>query len=92
MVKLILTYTECDGYNYSCERFKPFEYASKEEFVFDVLEKYKDFDWSTKYSFPKEVEVIPGVFLGKYEVERIEYSVNTLEEWFETNKETIEKI
>ncbi len=92
MEKLILRYTEGDGFTYSCERFKAFEYVSKEEFVFDVLEKYKDFDWSTKYSFPKEVEILPGVYLGKYEVERIEHDVYTLEDWFQEYKENIEKI
>jgi hypothetical protein len=86
MEKLILVFTEGDGYTYSYDKVNAFEYASKDQFVFDILEKYKDFDWSTKYSFPKEVEILPGVFLGKYEVERIEHDVYTLEEWFEQNK------
>jgi hypothetical protein len=92
MERLILTYTKGDGYTYSCDTVKAFEYASKDEFVFDVLEKYKDFDWSTEHSFPKEVEVLPDLFLCQYEVERIEQDVYTLEDWFQKYKEKIDKI
>ena len=62
----------------------PFLYSSKEDFVFDILERFKDFKWISNWH-EEEIKEL-GVSLSKFELENIEYSVTTLEEWFETNK------
>ena len=71
----------------------PFEYESKEKFVFDVLEKFKDKEWITysigPHSKDEEVELF-GITMTKWDIESIEHRVYTLEEWFERKKEKIE--
>lgn len=71
-----------------------FEYPSKEQFVFDVLEKFKDKKWNnivTKYSgtYNEKVALFDhpdSVTVDQYEVEGIEHNVFTLEEWWRRNK------
>ena len=89
-MKLILESQCTDGYTYSCTDYIPFEYESKEKFVFDILEKYKDKEWITYgdnyYSYPESVELIPGVYMTKFDIEQIEHYVYTIEEWFDKCK------
>lgn len=70
----------------------PFEYESKEQFVFDVLEKFKDHKWqrygdgSSDYE-TSTVNIFDNVDLTKGDLESIEHNVSTLEEWFKRNEE-----
>jgi hypothetical protein len=88
-MKLILCHTIGDGYTYSSDVVIPFEYESKEKFVFDVLEYFKDKDWKEHKTigetFFEQVEFM-GYSFDKYDIQGIEYNVFTLEEWFEKNK------
>jgi hypothetical protein len=92
-MKLIYEYSYGDGYTYSGIDAIPFEYESKEKFVFDALEKYKDHPWKhyregTFEHSTSKVEIFPEVEISKFELESIEHSVYTLEEWFEKGKLT----
>lgn len=60
----------------------PFEYESKEQFLFDVFEKYKSFNWSVH----SVVEVL-GCYLNKSEFENLEHDIYTIDKWFELWKE-----
>lgn len=73
----------------------PFEYESKEKFVFDILEKYKDKEWKEwkmgrNTIYHETIVLIEGVEMNKFDIESIEHSVYDLEEWFELKKEKIE--
>ena len=90
MEKLVLIYAwgdeGCCGTSHIA-----FEYESKDKFVFDVLEKYKDKEWEVynkgkSWQSHEKVEVIPNVYLEKSEIDSIEHSVFTLNEWFEREK------
>lgn len=94
MEKLILTHCwgdeVCSGTSYI-----PFEYKSKDDFVFDILERYKNHEWIYYKKYPNkttsdydtsEVEVLDNVFLSKGALEDIEGNVLTLEKWFEQHK------
>lgn len=93
-MKLVLEYSwgdiGCSGISYIA-----FEYESKDKFVFDVLEKYKDHEWVDhgEWGWSKVAlldvsgDVISeDVYLDKYDIEGIERNVYTLEEWFDRNK------
>ena len=88
-MKLVLTYSwgdiSCSGTSYI-----PFEYESKEKFVFDVLEKYKDYAWKVYEIFNEkyyeEVEIFPNVYLNKFDIDSIEHHVCLLDDWFNENK------
>lgn len=69
-----------------------FEYESKEKFVFDVLEKFKNKEWKTfgsgHFSHHEEAPLFSNsddITLNKFEVEHIEHDVFTLEEWSKRN-------
>ena len=85
-MKLVLTYSwggePCSGISHVS-----FEYESKEKFVFDILEKYKDKKWIQydENNF-EEIQIFPDVWMNKIDVESIEHSVHTLDEWFNENK------
>ncbi len=94
MEKLILRY-DWGSEPYGGTDYVPFEYESKDKFVFDVLEKFKkhkwefygngrsDFDTSKVIIFPDCYDVQ----LGKYALENIEHNVLTLDEWFNQRKQ-----
>lgn len=90
MEKLVLVHFWGDE-GCSGTAFVPFEYESKDAFVFDVLEKYKDREFASygPMSTGEEVEIIPNVYMCKSQIEDIERSIFTLEEWFEREKETV---
>jgi len=70
----------CSGTSYIA-----FEYESKEKFVFDILEKYKDQIW--EHEWTKVLVFFENdVYLDKYEIEGIEHNVQTLDQWFEREK------
>jgi hypothetical protein len=95
MEKLILTYSwgsePCGGTDYL-----PFEYESKDKFVFDILEKYKNHPWEFygdgRSDFEtSSVELFDNVYLTKYDIENIEHSVSTLDEWFGRQKSKLKE-
>jgi hypothetical protein len=64
----------------------PFEYESKEKFLFDLFEKFnadywKDNPWNCQIFY---------VYVSKSEFNSIEQSIYTLDEWFEQSKEIAE--
>lgn len=93
MERLILTHhwggEPCSGVTHIA-----FEYDSKDKFVFDMLEKYKNHEWDyygdgrSDYE-TSTVTIFDGVYYTKGELEEIENSVLTLDEWFKRNKEEI---
>ncbi len=92
-MKLVLEHHWSVPYEASGTITMPFEYESKEKFVFDVLEKFKDKEWITysigPHHMDEEVELF-GITMTKWDIEAIEHHVYTLEEWFERKKEKIE--
>jgi len=80
-----LVYKHCWGDEGCCGTSHiPFLYKSKEDFVFDILERFKDIHWISKWH-EEEIKEL-GIFIGQYDLENIEHSVYTLEEWFEKEK------
>ena len=85
MEKLILRYSSDDDYGTI-----PFTYESKEKFISDVKERFKDEVWEyytcdhSKYRTSK-VEVFSDVWLCQGEIENLEKSVDTLDVWFKKN-------
>ena len=71
----------------------PFEYESKEKFVFDILDKFKNKEWKEygegSYKSYEQVEVFLGVGMNKFDIESIEHNIFTLDEWFDKNKSKI---
>jgi len=61
----------------------PFEYESKEKFLFDLFEKYNDAYWKEN---PWNCQVL-DYYMSKNDFDQIEYCILTLEDWFEHNKE-----
>lgn len=95
MEKLVLKYTSGDDETCSCTSLFPFLYESKDEFIFDILEKYKEHKWTyytvnkSKYKTDK-VELFDDIWLCEGEILDIEKSIYTLEEWFRLNTECYE--
>jgi len=68
----------------------PFEYESKEKFVFDALEKFKGHDWQRYGKSDYEtstVKIFENVDVTKGDLENIEHNVLTVEEWFKRRNE-----
>ena len=65
----------------------PFEYESKDKFVFDTLERFD------KKFFEKgmSAELFDSVYLREEEINDIERCIMTLEEWFERDKTLIKQ-
>ena len=84
MEKLVFDYTYC--FEPECYEINvPFEYESKEKFIFDVLENPMILDKMgiiSVYDFQVEEDTI---FEEDY-IKNIDEYVFTLEEWFEKNK------
>lgn len=73
-----------------------FDYESKEKFVFDVLEKFKNKEWQEfgtgYYKRHEEVSLFSNsddVTLNKFGIENIEHDVFTLDEWSQRNLQTL---
>jgi hypothetical protein len=89
MEKLVFDYTYC-SFPESWDWDIPFEYQSKEKFIFDVLENpmiLNDLGITTVYDFQIEEKTI---FEEDY-VKNVDKYVFTLEEWFEKNKHKIKQ-
>jgi hypothetical protein len=89
MEKLVFDYTYC-SFPESWDWDIPFEYESKEKFIFDVLENpiiLNDLGITTVYDFQIEEKTI---FEEDY-VKNVDEYVFTLEEWFEKNKHKIKQ-
>lgn len=86
-MKLILKYCITDNYTYSCDIDIPFEYESKEKFVFDLLEKFNQQYWDEQAMLEeyKTCEIFDYKFY-KFDFDQLEHYVYTLEEWFEKYK------
>jgi hypothetical protein len=65
----------------------PFEYDSKEKFVFDVLEKFDSNYWRNPNNW--SAKILDDVYLDKDDLDVFEYDIYTLEEWFEKRKEEV---
>lgn len=69
--------------------YTPFSYESKDQFIFDMLEKYKDEVWTYYGTNKREysdydtssVEVL-GHHISKGELNELEHNIVTLQEWF----------
>jgi hypothetical protein len=91
-VKLVYKYCSTDECTYSCDIFFCFEYESKVKFIFDVLTKFEDTQWEIYKSYSgveeyKKRELFKGgPWLDKYEIDNIESSVYTLDEWFKSEQ------
>jgi len=72
----------------------PFEYENKDKFVFDMLDKYKNFEWeyygNTKSEYETNQIYMFGCWLTKGELEDIEHNIFTLDEWFNIEHVKIE--
>jgi hypothetical protein len=89
MEKLVFDYTYC-SFPESWDWDIPFEYESKEKFIFDVLENpmiLNNLGITTVYDFQIEEKTI---FEEDY-VKNVDKYVFTLEEWFEKNKHKIKQ-
>ena len=65
----------------------PFEYESKEKFIFDVLEKFNRSYWDNPDNW--NAEILDDVYINKDDLPNLEYDVYTLQEWFEKRKEEV---
>lgn len=86
MEKLVFDYTHFSNPE-TYEWNVPFEYESKEKFIFDVLENpmiLKKLRIVDVYEF----QIESGVIFEEEYVENVDKYVLTLEEWFEKNKTT----
>lgn len=83
-MKLIFKYTECSE-PYCFEYVVPFEYESKEKFIFDVLENPIMLDKMGIISV-SEYEIEEKTIFDKEYVKNLDEYVFTLEDWFENNK------
>lgn len=89
MVNLIYTHywgdESCSGCRNIC-----FTAPSKEEFLFNIFEKYKDFNWEIVEdrwgSYSKKIEIFGGIWLDYWEYEHLEHDIFILEDWFNKNK------
>jgi hypothetical protein len=84
MEKLVFDYTYCS--EPECWEYDvPFEYESKEKFIFDVLENpmiLNDLGIISVYDF----QVENGTIFEEEYMENIDDYVLTLDEWFNKNK------
>lgn len=78
-------YTHCWG-DEGCSgtSYISFEYSSKEEFVFDMLEKFDKVEVFDYYN--QEIKLFEDVTISKCDLHNLEGNVKTLDEWFELNK------
>jgi len=84
MEKLVFDYTYC--FEPECYEINvPFEYESKEKFIFDVLENPMILDKMGIISV-YDFQVEEGTIFEEDYIKNIDEYVFTLEEWFEKNK------
>ena len=84
---LICEFYVGDEFTYSATDYIPFEYESKDKFVFDVLEAAKNFRFDLA---PFELPILDGCYnLKKQDAENIERNVYTVEEWIAREKKEV---
>lgn len=84
MEKLVFDYTYCS--EPECWEWNiPFEYESKEKFIFDVLENPMILS-KVGIVFVYEFQIEDGSIFEEDYVKNIDEYVLTLDEWFEKNK------
>jgi hypothetical protein len=84
-MKLVFTYSWCNE-EASATITVPFEYSSLEDFQFMLLEKLDD----CKKNGQCYIRLFDcDINIEESDIERVENSVLTLEDWFERNKEKI---
>ena len=84
MEKLVFDYTYCS--EPECWEWNiPFEYESKEKFIFDVLENPRILS-EVGIVFVYEFQIEDGSIFEEDYVKNIDDYVLTLDEWFEKNK------
>lgn len=94
MEKLILRYDWGGEFCGGTDIF-PFLYKSKDAFIFDILERYKNRKWEyytvnkSKYETDK-VEIFDDIWLSEGDILEIERNLYTLEEWFDLNTKGFE--
>jgi hypothetical protein len=84
MEKLVFNYIYCSEFEWWLHNV-PFEYESKEKFIFDVLENpmiLNDLGFITVYDF----QVENGTIFEEDYIKDIDDYVLTLDEWFNKNK------
>jgi hypothetical protein len=86
MEKLVFDYTYC-AFPEVWEWNKPFEYESKEKFIFDVLENPMILD-EMGICEVYEHQIEEGTIYKEDYYKNIDEYVFTLDEWFEKNKTT----
>jgi len=79
MEKLIYKYS-WGGEPCSGTAIIPFQYKSKDDFVYDVLKRF-----DKKYFKKNSFATLFGEYLTKEVVDNIENDIYTLEEWFNTD-------
>ena len=82
-MKLVFDYTYCSEPE-CCEWNIPFEYESKEKFIFDVLENPMILNKIGISVY--EHQLIPNIESDLEYIINVDEYVFTLEEWFEKNK------
>lgn len=85
-MKLIWNYPETDGYTYDFIIPIPFEYTSKDDFVLYVFSLIDEAKSKNEYFIR-----IFNLIIPIQELQDIEHQITTLEEWFETEKATLNK-
>lgn len=86
MERLVFDYTHCD--EPECWEWNiPFEYESKEKFIFDVLSNPMVLDTLGIVSV-YQFQVDEGSIFEEDYIKNLDQYVLTLEEWFEKNKRT----
>lgn len=90
MEKLVVTYTEGDGYTWSAEATVPLEYESPEQFLCDFADKLAEISNSLELGFTFKLagavfDATNFIIDGKIYLPTVE----TLNEWFEHNRPKI---
>lgn len=76
MKKYVLVWNSTDGFTYSCEIVQPFECADVDTFVLESIEKIQNSNGAE----------ILGINMTHDDIENLEHSIFTLDEWFEKKK------
>lgn len=76
-MKYVFKWFDTDGYTYGCDIVVPFECDDVVKFTYDAIEKIQASQFGDE---------ILGIHIRKDEIDIIEKSIFTLEDWFEKEK------
>lgn len=82
-MNLILITTEGDDCTYSYELHIAFEYKSKEDFIFDILEKLQSVEHISPFVDNKDI------IFDNDNIHTLEYMIFSVDEWLIKNKSNI---